>query len=204
MKNTALHQYVDSVSLIHRLTLFSILFVLAISWQPASANQNELDSFWETWKKPGVHAIMRHATAPGYGDPDNFALGDCSTQRNLSEMGKEEARRTGEIFLANGPKPTAVYHSEWCRTTETAVRLSLGSPKPLSALNSFFQGRGDRDRQTKRLKEFMNQQPSSAKLFLVTHQVNISAFADTFTNSGEVLLFTYREGKATVIERAKF
>lgn len=90
-------------------------------------------------KKPGHFAIMRHALAPGTGDPRNFDLTDCSTQRNLSEAGREQAKAVGELLRKSGIEKAGVYSSQWCRCLDTATLLGLGPVTELPALNSFFQ-----------------------------------------------------------------
>jgi hypothetical protein len=85
--------------------------------------------------------IMRHALAPGYGDPDHIRMGDCSTQRNLSDAGRVQAQRAGAWLRSQGlgATDTVVFTSPWCRTTQTAQLLDLGTPQPSAGLASFFQ-----------------------------------------------------------------
>lgn len=178
--------------------------ILLIGLSVKAQAAEEEKTFWAHWKTPGVHAIMRHATAPGYGDPDNFELHNCATQRNLSAQGREEARVTGAAFKAQQTLPTAVYSSQWCRTTETAKLLDLAQVNALQSLNSFFQGRGDEGKQTRALKDFLLKQSPDAKLFLVTHQVNITGLTGSFAQSGEVLLFRMDGDQAIVLARNRF
>ena len=142
---------------------------------------------------PGVIALMRHAVAPGTGDPGNFRLGDCSTQRNLDERGRAQARRTGAALRAAGIGFDAVWASQWCRTTETAELLGIGPVRPFSALNSFFAGRGDRAAQTRATLEALNGLSGTPRLLLVTHQVNITALSGVYPKSGEIVV-TRRDG----------
>lgn len=184
-----------------RTKMLGLMILLIPALAPAQTTD---EGFWNQWAQPGVHAIMRHATAPGFGDPDNFQLGDCSTQRNLDSTGRQEARVTGLAFKQRGPLPDAVYASQWCRTTETAELLDFKPVQPLPSLNSFFQGRGDRLAQTASLKQFLAEVPDGQKLFLVTHQVNISAFTGRFTQSGEVLLFRIEGEEVRVLASRQF
>ena len=105
----------------------------------ASKAQASNDNAWAIWKQDDVHAIMRHATAPGFGDPENFTLGQCDTQRNLNETGRREARALGQSIHEQGIELTAVYSSQWCRCLHTAEELKLGEVQELPILNSFFQ-----------------------------------------------------------------
>ncbi len=121
----------------HRIAQFLVLFPLILF---STSGRTEPDA-WNLWKQPGVHAIMRHASAPGFGDPEGFTLGNCKTQRNLSETGREEARALGEAIRSQGIQLTAIFSSQWCRCLDTARELKLGKVQALPALNSFFQGR---------------------------------------------------------------
>ena len=100
--------------------------------RPASA-ADESEAAWQALAAGGHIAVMRHATAPGVGDPEGFRLEDCSTQRTLSEKGRGEARRIGEAFRARGVDVDDVYSSRWCRCLETAELLGLGPVQPLRA-----------------------------------------------------------------------
>ena len=140
-------------------------------------------------------ALMRHAAAPGTGDPASFRLGDCSTQRNLSEEGRAQARATGARLRAAGITRARVYSSQWCRCLETAGLLGLGAVNELPALNSFFGDPAQRAAQTAALSVFLRERPPGAPLILVTHQVNITAFTDAFPRSGEIVLVTLPLGE---------
>ncbi|WP_246065789.1 histidine phosphatase family protein [Limnobacter alexandrii] len=157
---------------------------------------------WNVWKQPGVHAIMRHATAPGFGDPENFRLGQCNTQRNLNETGRQEASALGAAIRSRGIELTAVYSSQWCRCLDTAQELRLGKVQALPALNSFFQGRGSSTAQTEALKNHLAMLKPSDKVLYVTHQVNTTALTGVYPNSGEVVLFRFTpQGEVNVVGR---
>lgn len=153
---------------------------------------------------PGVHAIMRHATAPGAGDPKAFDLRRCETQRNLSTQGRDEAAMIGE-YLRNRPFHfTAVHTSQWCRSKETAQLLGLGPGQELPALNSFFNDDSTQEQQTRELKNFLIQLGPRDKVLLVTHQVNITALTGLYPQPGEIVFFTIQPtGKVTVVDRLK-
>ena len=131
---------------------------------------------------------MRHALAPGSGDPENFRLDDCTTQRNLSQKGRDQAVRIGSRFKEAGIDDTDVYTSQWCRCRETAELLGLGPPAPLPALNSFFRNYERQEEQTEALSSWLESQSLDRPLILVTHQVNITAFSGIFPDSGEIVL----------------
>jgi len=117
------------------------LLALLLAASPASAQDDA--ALLRTLAAPGGVGLMRHARAPGTGDPPGFRLGDCATQRNLDDGGRGQARELGERLRAAGLAGAAVLASPWCRTTETAVLLGLGPVTTLPALASFFGGQGE-------------------------------------------------------------
>lgn len=147
--------------------------------------------------KPGHIVLMRHALAPGTGDPSNFTLGDCATQRNLSEAGRRQARRTGEFLRGAGVRAARVFSSEWCRCLETARLLDLGPVEPLPALNSFFEERASGPAQTRELRAEIAEMDLSRPVVMVTHQVNITALTRVFPSSGEMVVLK-RKGDGTI------
>jgi len=157
-----------------------IALLLCLLPLPAVAND------WDALRTPGAVAIMRHALAPGTGDPAGFTLGDCSTQRNLDARGRAQAERLGDALRARGLRFDAVLSSQWCRSMDTARLLGLGPVTETPALNSFFQNRGDRDAQTEALDALLRE--TGGRLMLVTHFVNIRALTGESAGSGEVLV----------------
>ena len=138
---------------------------------------------------------MRHATAPGTGDPAEFRLGDCGTQRNLSAVGRDQARAIGTRLREAGVVPDVVATSQWCRARDTAELLALGPPEDWPEINSFFAGRGDRGAQTEATLARLAALPEEAVVLLVTHQVNITALTGIVPQSGEIIV-TRRDGGA--------
>ncbi|MFD0982732.1 histidine phosphatase family protein [Tropicimonas aquimaris] len=140
---------------------------------------------WDALTEPGSIAVMRHALAPGTGDPAAFTLGDCATQRNLDERGREQARMIGEALRERGITFDRVLTSQWCRTRETAALLDVGPVSDAPVLNSFFEDFSTRERQTREALDLIAQ--SDGHILLVSHQVNISALTGRGTRSGEIL-----------------
>jgi broad specificity phosphatase PhoE len=145
--------------------------------------------------------ILRHARAPGTGDPANFRLGDCSTQRNLSDQGRRQAARIGARLRAAGLAETAVYSSQWCRCLETARLLAVGPVVELPALNSFFQSPGEEEKYNRELRAWIAAADLSRPAVLVTHQVNITALTGIFPAEGEILILRRDSGKLSVVAR---
>ena len=140
--------------------------------------------------KPGRILMLRHANAPGVGDPPGFKLRDCPTQRNLDASGRDQARELGARLRAAGVKPATVYSSQWCRCLETARLLQLGPVTEEPPLNSFF-GRSDaREPQLDRLRARLAALPiDGAPIVMVTHQVVVSAFSGSGVASGSGAIF---------------
>jgi phosphohistidine phosphatase SixA len=143
---------------------------------------------WDALREPGAIALMRHALAPGGGDPDQFTLGDCGTQRNLDNRGRDQARRIGAALRAEGIAFDAIWSSEWCRSFDTAQLMEMGAVETRPMLNSFFAGRGDRQGQTADTLKALSQLPPDARVMLVSHQVNITALTDVVPRSGEIIV----------------
>ncbi len=157
------------------------------------------DRFWSALRQGGHLVLMRHALAPGTGDPAGFRLGDCSTQRNLDARGREQARRIGELFRAQGIASARLYSSQWCRCVESAEEMALGEVTALPLLNSFFRDRSTAAQQTEQLRQWIQSQPLDQPLVLVTHQVNITALTGVFPSSGELVLIDARGEQPVVV-----
>lgn len=175
-----------------------LLFILmAVSFNAAAQSNAEL---WDAVRSGDHFIMMRHALAPGTGDPSDFELRDCSTQRNLSDEGRSQAKKIGRLLKSNGILNANVYSSEWCRCMDTAELLNFGRVTKLPAINSFFQNYDQRGARTRALSDWLDDQFLNTPLILVTHQVNITAFTEVFPESGE-LVFIKREeqGEYTVV-----
>ncbi len=155
---------------------------------------------WDALRSGGHIVLLRHAVAPGTGDPAGLTLGDCSTQRNLSERGRAQAARIGKRFRENGIKAARVYSSQWCRCLHTAKLLTLGPVNELPALNSLYQRWDNRVPQTNALRTWLRQQDLSEPYVLVTHQVNITGLTGVSPRSGELVIVQFsKAGEFTVI-----
>ena len=140
--------------------------------------------------RPGRLLMLRHAEAPGTGDPPGFRLDDCATQRNLDERGRAQARGLGERLRQAGIEKARVYSSQWCRCLETARLLNLGPVVPLPELNSFYARPGEKAPRLEALRAFLAALPvDGGPVILVTHQFTINAFTDEGTPSGGGSLF---------------
>jgi phosphohistidine phosphatase SixA len=174
----------------------SIAFVLLVSCclTPGGAAAKEA-ALWLALASKGHVALLRHAIAPGTGDPPHFAVGDCSTQRNLSQEGRAQAERIGARFRDNGIETARVVSSQWCRCLDTAELIGLGAVEELPLLNSFFQRTERRKPQTEALNAWLAGQELLGPLVLVTHQVNISALTGVYVASGELVVIRLSENR---------
>lgn len=169
--------------------------ILLLVLLPAAGWAND----WDALAQPGAVAVMRHALAPGTGDPAGFRLDDCATQRNLDDRGRAQARAIGAELRARGIAFDRVFSSRWCRARETAELLGLGPVADLPALDSFFADRSRRELQTRETLALLAGLDGPA--MLVSHQVNISALTGTAPRSGEVLVIRLRDGGVEVLGR---
>ena len=133
--------------------------------------------------------FIRHALAPGNGDPNNFDIKDCSTQRNLNDEGRAQSKRIGNFFEKNNIKIDKVLSSEWCRCKDTA-KIAFGKFETFSALNSFYETRfsKNKSKQMKDLREYISKWESDSNLIIVTHYVVILDILDRGTSSGEMII----------------
>ena len=147
------------------------------------------DKVIESLKEGGKLIFIRHALAPGSGDPENFELQNCSTQRNLNEIGIQQSKKIGLIFKKNEIKIDNIYSSEWCRCKDTA-KYAFDDFETFDALNSFYDIRfaANEDKQIKDFYEFIDSIDSKNNIVFVTHYVVIGAILNIGTSSGEIVV----------------
>jgi len=133
--------------------------------------------------------FMRHALAPGIGDPNNFKIGDCSTQRNLNETGIAQAVFIGKQLKENSIQFNKIYSSQWCRCYQTATLLDLGKVHEFAGLNSIFQNFVSRRETLQKLEQKLSEISLNKLVIFVTHQVNIQAITMKNVASGEMVAF---------------
>jgi phosphohistidine phosphatase SixA len=145
----------------------------------------------ESLKKSDYVLLMRHALAPGIGDPAGYKLQDCKSQRNLDATGRAQAQKTGQWLKAQGVGNALVFTSAWCRCKETAENLAFGTPVLEASLNSFFDDMRQGPQSNSNLQKFIVGQLKSKgdkALILVTHHVNIAEFTAENIGSGDMVL----------------
>jgi broad specificity phosphatase PhoE len=177
---------------------FPWVLLLLVSLIPVSAIAGE-KALIQQMRSGEVVLMIRHALAPGIGDPEDFKIDDCSTQRNLNEQGRKQARAIGEWLRAREIQNVKLYSSQWCRCLETARLMNLGTVTPLPALNSFFESPEDREPNLSAIRKFIRDNTKPGELIImVTHQVTISGITGKWTDSGHGQLI--RPGQAGDIE----
>ena len=167
--------------------IISLLFIFISLVFSNQAFSN--DDLIQSLKEGGKIIFIRHAYAPGGGDPDNFDVNDCSTQRNLNNEGISQSKLIGEFFVKNKIQIDQVLSSEWCRCKDTA-KYAFKNFKTFNALNSFFSSKfaQNEDKQIKDLKNFIQNWKSEKNLVLVTHYVVISSMLNMAVGSGEIVI----------------
>lgn len=179
----------------------TIALFAALSLHGSAAIADE--ALWPKLRQGGHVILMRHAvTVPGVGDPAGFTLGDCSTQRNLSAQGRDDARRIGKLFRDKAIPVEEVWSSRWCRCIDTAL-IAFEGVKTMAMLDSIFNE--DSKRAADRTADAMRVIPRSGlkgNLVLVTHQLNIQALTGESLSAGEMLVTRMgRDGRLELIGR---
>jgi phosphohistidine phosphatase SixA len=151
------------------------------------ANSN--DDLQNLLSDGGKLIFIRHAYAPGSGDPDNFDLSNCASQRNLSQEGINQSKTINKFFLKSNMSSNLVLSSEWCRCKQTA-KYAFKNYKTKSFLNSFFSQKfaHNKAKQIKELKEFIKEWNGKGNLIFVTHYVVISEILNLSVSSGEIII----------------
>tara|TARA_B100000214_G_scaffold374237_1_gene356434 strand:- start:553 stop:1095 length:543 start_codon:yes stop_codon:yes gene_type:complete len=162
------------------LILFFILFAF---------DSNAENTVVSLLKEEGKIIFIRHSIAPGGGDPENFSLKDCSTQRNLSKKGIEQSKQIGEFFKKNKVIISKVLSSQWCRCKDTAFH-AFGKYEEFFALNSTFQIKfsGNSKKQAEALKNFVKKWDGKGNIIFVTHYVIILKHTNYAPSSGELVI----------------
>ena len=162
-----------------------IIFFLIIFSTPINS-QEELINLLKDGNKL---IFIRHAYAPGNGDPINFKLNECSTQRNLNHKGINQSKIIGQFFSKNKIQIDRVLSSEWCRCKDTA-KFAFNKYITFDALNSFYDPRfkKNKDKQIRDLKSYIFNWSGEKNLVLVTHFVVISEVLNISAISGEIIV----------------
>ena len=165
---------------------FFLLILLSFNISVKANSNNKLQTLL---KEGGKLVFIRHAVAPGRGDPVNFDILRCETQRNLSKEGIAQSINIGKFFSENNLKIDKVLSSEWCRCKQTA-KYAFNRYKTKKFLNSFFNPKfsDNKNNQINELKKYINEWSSDKNLVLVTHYVTIQEVLNIAPSSGEIII----------------
>ena len=165
---------------------FLLIFILSFIFTNNSFPSQEITNALQEGNRL---IFIRHAYAPGTGDPNNFILQDCSSQRNLNEEGMNQSIKIGLFFENNNIQIDKVLSSEWCRCKDTA-QIAFKKFETFDALNSFYDNRfsSNKSKQIRALKEFIRNWNSDKNLVLVTHFVVIREMLNLGVSSGEIVI----------------
>ena len=168
--------------------LIKIIIFLFIFFN-ISLKANSVNNLQSILKEGKKLIFIRHAYAPGSGDPEKFMIDDCSTQRNLSKQGIKQSKLIGNFFEKNRIPIDIVLSSEWCRCKDTAF-YAFEHFKTNSFLNSFYDPRfqNNKDKQVVELKNYIKEWKGNKNLILITHYVVINEILKVSPNSGEIII----------------
>ncbi len=170
---------------LQKLITYSILVTLLVATEVTARSEIET-----VRKSISANVIfLRHALAPGNGDPVDFIKEDCSTQRNLNDEGRSQARLLGDYLKKSNIRFSEILTSEWCRCIDTAKELDLGQWETFSGLNSFFQGHEKKYHVMDKLWKKIDSLNFSDLVLFVTHQVVITEITGEVPRSGEMVLY---------------
>ncbi|MFT5897226.1 MAG: phosphohistidine phosphatase SixA [bacterium] len=170
-----------------------LLIVLCLISTTSLVRAADVHPLLEALATENHFALLRHALAPGTGDPADFDVADCTTQRNLNETGRTQAVNIGQTLRDSGIDQALVFSSQWCRCQDTASLLGFDTATDNPILNSFFRNRDRSELQTLALEQWLSDMTLKTPTILVTHQVNISAFAGVYASSGDMVIIKRNE-----------
>lgn len=182
--------------------LRSLIVALALF---AATAAGATESGWALLREGGHVVLLRHAFAPGSGEPANFDIEKCNTQRNLSDAGRQQARKIGALFAARAAPVERVLTSRWCRTTETArLAFRFDNLEPFAALDPFPADSPSKDAQSKEVLEEIRNWSGSGNMVMVTHQENIAALTGESSRDGEAVIVRPQDDGLHVLARIRF
>ena len=176
--------------------LFIIIYSIFISSNLyADVNYTTLKNFKES--NQNKIFFMRHSSAPGNGDPSNFIIDDCSTQRNLDKRGIEQSKKIGNFFKENQINFVKIFSSFWCRCKDTAFYLNIGEYFTHQGLNSFYEGHVDKNKTLQELNKLINSfNDNKGPYLMVTHYVVIQAISGLSVPSGGMIVYDIKTKKS--------
>ncbi len=145
------------------------------------------DPVWDALRAPGAVVVLRHSFAPGGFDPPDSRLDDCSTQRNLDDNGRAQARRIGEAFRRQGIAVDTVLSSPRCRCLDTA-RLAFGKVEAWDVLQGSLNDAERRQAQLVEMRQRIAAHRGNLPLVLVTHGSVVTDLTGRNIRMGELVV----------------
>jgi phosphohistidine phosphatase SixA len=177
--------------------------IVAVLMLAFAAEARATEAGWALLRDGEHVVLLRHAMAPGAADPGNFDIGKCSTQRNLSDRGKQQARKIGALFAARAAPTERVLTSRYCRTKETA-RLAFGGAEEFAPLDPPAVDEKARKEQIEAILQQVRDYSGSGNLVLVTHLETIEALTGESAREGEAVIVSPNDDGLHVLGRIIF
>ena len=180
---------------------FLLTMIAAMMIVPASATE----AGWALLRDGGHVVLLRHAMTTGASDPANFDIEKCATQSNLSERGKQQARKIGALFAARAADIDRILSSRYCRALDTA-RLAFRAPpaEPFEALDLTAPGSPEAEARAAAVLQEIAGYTGSGNLVLVTHLENIQALTGAGAREGEAVIVRAEGDHLRVLGRIIF
>jgi phosphohistidine phosphatase SixA len=181
------------LGIVRRLARFApVAFAVALAIMPAGADEESKEA-WAALVEGGHVALIRHGNAPGPslgqgGDPPGFKINDCTTQRNLDELGRAQARALGEAFRDRGVRVDRIQSSPWCRCMETALLMAVGRVESSGALVPATDRNPNAPAALRALKEMVSNWRGPGTLVLVTHGLTVRSMTGIVPNQAETVV----------------
>ncbi|WP_367714873.1 histidine phosphatase family protein [Nitratireductor sp. GISD-1A_MAKvit] len=184
--------------------MFRLLFAIALLFTVSAPPANATEAGWALLRNGGQVVLMRHAIAPGSGDPANFDIEKCGTQRNLSERGRLQARRIGALVQARAAPVERVLASRYCRTLDTATQAFGSGPVEAFPALDLPSDESAMEKQKAVILDRINEYTGSGNLFLITHLEVIEALIGAPAREGEAVILSRGGDTLAAAARIKF
>lgn len=172
---------------------FVFIVLVSLAGAPPAWAAADAEIAWAALAQGGHVALIRHTDAPGPpGDPPNFKLDDCRTQRNLSEAGRKNARAVGAALRAHGVAVDKVLGSAWCRCKDTARLMAVGAVEVFPALNNLHGRAAAEPEQSAAVRDAIAKWRGGGTLVMVSHGANIGPLTGVYPSEGEIVVVAPR------------
>ncbi len=169
-----------------RCSIGGLALMLCLIGLPAASADEAADAR-QALAAGGWVALIRHALAPGPpGDPPEFRVDDCATQRNLDSAGRQQAVALGRAMLRPGIDVAQLLTSQWCRCRETADLMDLRPAEVFAPLGNLYGNRGTEAEQVAAMRARIVEWRGPGTLVMVSHGSTIAALTDIQLQQAEM------------------